>query len=280
MKKTLKQELAPIETPTMVYFARHGKTVANKERFLAGTSETDLTDEGIQQAHDLVTNILENNIHIDRIISSPLKRARDTATIVANGIGINEGDIIIVNDLHERNGGMFQGQPIDNFYSADERMIARAGGETTGDLSERVHEASKQVKGIAAGGGNTLVIGHAEFYRMAIAMANHLPPDVMLRIDKPQNSKLTIYPYEPHKGVSVLFEGEVFDSSDPDWLVVGRQGELIEVPKSAYHLADAAMNLGTWQKSEATKRLRKGESVVVYRDIDDPSKSKWTRSSK
>ncbi len=281
MKKTPQQEIAPINAPSMVYFTRHGKTVANTERFLAGASETDLTDEGRQQAYDLVKNILESEIPIDRIISSPLKRARETASIVASGIGINENDIIILNDLHERNGGMFQGRPIDNFYAADQRMIARAGGETTDDLSKRVHEASKQVKGIAAAGGNTLVVGHAEFYRMAVAMAHHLPPDAMLQISKPNNTELTTYPYEPHKGVSVLFEGEVFNGSHPDWLVVAGKGELVEVPRSAYHLAGAAMSMETWYKPEVDKsRLRRGDAVVVYRDIDDPTKSKWVKSGR
>jgi len=241
---------------------------------LAGTGAPDGTEKTISARTERVPSALT------RIVSSPLKRARDTAAIVANGIGINEENIIIINDLHERDGGMFQGQPIDNFYAADERMIARAGGETTDDLSKRVHEASKQVKGVAAAGGNTLVVGHAEFYRMAMAMAHHLPPDAMLRIDKPNNSELTIYPYEPHKGVDVLFEGEVFDSLDPDWLVVDNKGELVEVPRSAYHPADTALNLETWHNSEPSEsRLRKGDPVVVYRDIDDPTKSKWTKSA-
>lgn len=59
-----------------LYLARHGQTKENTMRIFQGHLPGELTDEGIEQAKELGKEL--ENIHIDCIISSDLKRVTDT----------------------------------------------------------------------------------------------------------------------------------------------------------------------------------------------------------
>jgi broad specificity phosphatase PhoE len=61
--------------------ARHGETVWNVEKIFRGRADVDLDEVGIEQA-ELLGNSLRN-WKLEAIYSSPLKRALDTANIVA-----------------------------------------------------------------------------------------------------------------------------------------------------------------------------------------------------
>lgn len=68
---------------------RHGETEANKENRFRGLSQVKLDEQGIQRAHD-AGDYLKKNANVRRIISSPLPRARQTADIVAEILGIQK----------------------------------------------------------------------------------------------------------------------------------------------------------------------------------------------
>ncbi|MCP4047018.1 MAG: histidine phosphatase family protein, partial [Gammaproteobacteria bacterium] len=63
------------------YFLRHGETQWNKDRMTQGQLDAKLNSRGILQA-ERAADILRNE-PIDRIVSSPLSRARHTAEAVA-----------------------------------------------------------------------------------------------------------------------------------------------------------------------------------------------------
>ena len=54
------------------YFARHGQTVWNVENKICGATDIGLTENGRQQARELGQKILDEQIHIDEILYSPL----------------------------------------------------------------------------------------------------------------------------------------------------------------------------------------------------------------
>lgn len=54
------------------YFARHGQTVWNVENKICGATDIALTEKGHEQAKELGRKILDEGIHIDEIICSPL----------------------------------------------------------------------------------------------------------------------------------------------------------------------------------------------------------------
>lgn len=96
----------------MVIF-RHGETDANK----SGVCQADddnfgLNNKGIAQAYNLRSKLKKENIDI--ILSSPLKRAIQTAKIVASA---NNMDVISYVDLREMNTGNADGMTYDEFYN-------------------------------------------------------------------------------------------------------------------------------------------------------------------
>ena len=67
----------------MIYFVRHGQTELNQRRVLQGRSDYPLNGAGEEQAAEAAAWFKENGIRIDRIWSSPLQRAMQTARIIA-----------------------------------------------------------------------------------------------------------------------------------------------------------------------------------------------------
>jgi uncharacterized phosphatase len=70
-------------------FIRHGQTDWNLADRLQGTSDIPLNDTGRQQARDAVATLV--GVDWEVIVSSPLIRARETASIIAAGLGIELG---------------------------------------------------------------------------------------------------------------------------------------------------------------------------------------------
>ena len=71
---------------TRLGIIRHGSTLWNKERRAQGSSNIPLDDEGIQQAKQLADRL--NCGQWDRVYVSPLTRARQTAEIIHEQLGI------------------------------------------------------------------------------------------------------------------------------------------------------------------------------------------------
>lgn len=89
-----------------LYVTRHGETSYNVENLICGISDVSLNEKGRKQATVLAERLKNNKI--DFIISSPLKRARETASIIADQLN---KEIIYDNRLHEINFGIFEGKP-------------------------------------------------------------------------------------------------------------------------------------------------------------------------
>src|ERR1700759_408395 len=62
-----------------IYLCRHGDTAWSGERRLAGRTDLPLTEQGERNAAQLGARL--NSIKFDRVISSPLLRARRTAEL-------------------------------------------------------------------------------------------------------------------------------------------------------------------------------------------------------
>ena len=63
-----------------IYLVRHGETVLNCRKCYYGFTDASLNENGIKQAESLRSFF--SAMDFDYIISSPLKRAADTARIV------------------------------------------------------------------------------------------------------------------------------------------------------------------------------------------------------
>ena len=71
-----------------LYFVRHGQTIWNVENKICGATDIALTELGHQQAIETGKKILEEGIHVDEILYSPLVRAKDTAMHISEITGI------------------------------------------------------------------------------------------------------------------------------------------------------------------------------------------------
>ena len=92
-----------------IYLVRHGQTDWNNERRMQGHKNIPMNEVGIQQINDLADRIVETGLRFDRLISSPLDRARKSAEIIAEKTGFN-GDIEIDDDFIERSNGLLEGE--------------------------------------------------------------------------------------------------------------------------------------------------------------------------
>ena len=151
------------------YFLRHGETVWNKARKTQGQLDSQLNDTGREQAR-LAAQILKNE-PIERIVSSPLTRVRDTAAAVAE---FHDVEIIYDDDLKECHLGDMQGQPHGDWLPAYwEHAFDPPNGETFRQFSNRVWDAMARAVGR---GPNTLIVAHGGLWRAAHEFTNIEPP--------------------------------------------------------------------------------------------------------
>mgnify|MGYP000877802527 CR=1 FL=1 len=101
---------------TKIYITRHGETEWNRQHRFQGNKNSELTENGLLGA-ELLSERMED-IELDYIISSPLKRAYHTAEIVK---GNKDIQIIKNEGLKEINLGDFEGMKYDeiNEFSSD-----------------------------------------------------------------------------------------------------------------------------------------------------------------
>jgi probable phosphoglycerate mutase len=95
----------------MIYLVRHGETTWNRVGRQQGHLDSPLTPKGIEQARAAGRALRRAlpalaNVCIE---TSPLGRARLTATILCDELGLDEGAIVIAPLLIEANFGAWQG---------------------------------------------------------------------------------------------------------------------------------------------------------------------------
>ncbi|MGC8868635.1 MAG: histidine phosphatase family protein, partial [Sulfurihydrogenibium sp.] len=69
-----------------IYLCRHGESEYNAKKIVQGHIDTNLTEKGIKQAQSLAEFLKDKNIQ--KIVSSDLKRAYQTAKTVAEVLGL------------------------------------------------------------------------------------------------------------------------------------------------------------------------------------------------
>lgn len=118
-----------------LYFMRHGMSEMNKLRLFSGRTDTPLTEEGIEQCKKASQRL--KKVSIDLIVSSPMKRAFDSARIVAEEIGLPENKIILSDLFMERELGSLEGTDYReglmlNRFAGVERSISLVARATIG----------------------------------------------------------------------------------------------------------------------------------------------------
>ena len=126
----------------MIELARHGQTEANRDALLVGRIDPPLTELGVAQAERLA-GALESS-HAVRVISSPLTRTVQTATIIADvlGLAVETDDRIIEMDYGAWDGMPLAEVPIETWRAwRTDPEFRPPDGESLRDVSRRVAAA-------------------------------------------------------------------------------------------------------------------------------------------
>ena len=93
----------------MLYIIRHGQTALNNRNALQGRSDNPLNDTGFAQAKEAAAKMRNAGIDIDRIYSSPLIRAMQTAEEFDS-----ERQLVIDERLIEMDYGPYEGMDLEH----------------------------------------------------------------------------------------------------------------------------------------------------------------------
>ncbi len=118
------------------YFLRHGETSWNAEHRIMGQTNIPLNSVGIQQAES-VAKLLKTHAHFESIATSPLKRALQTAEIIAQACN---KPIKIIDGLQEATWGILEGSIIHDFLAFDRWKNGHPmeGGEKYDEFLKRI----------------------------------------------------------------------------------------------------------------------------------------------
>ncbi|MBQ6488430.1 MAG: histidine phosphatase family protein [Solobacterium sp.] len=146
-----------------VYILRHGQTDKNKEKVLQGRSDLPLNEEGRQQAEETGAYFRQNGISFDRVYSSPLSRAVQTAEQAAPG-----HDVLKDERLLEMDYGPYEGSSLTSpapeiveFFRDFVHHPAPEGMESLASVTARLGTFLDELAGTCGPSENILISTHA-----------------------------------------------------------------------------------------------------------------------
>ena len=184
----LTDRLRSKEVPTTIYFVRHGETILTPTRKFSGTGALDpeLTADGLAQAERVAGEVAKLEPHI--LISSPLKRARQTADAIARTTGL---PVIDDTDWYELSFGSWDGKSIEEVraespedYQAwlNSSSYRPGGGESYDEAAERIDAAMEKVLHLYPG-KKVVVVTHNGVIKSAANLAIGGPNDGVFHMD-------------------------------------------------------------------------------------------------
>jgi ribonuclease H / adenosylcobalamin/alpha-ribazole phosphatase len=173
-------------SPTRLLMLRHGQTEHSAQRRYSGRADLPLTELGERQAAAAAARLANTN-GVAAVISSPLRRARQTAQPVADALGV---PLTVHDGLIETDFGTWEGL---TFAEARERApdlhtrwltdtsVAPPGGESMDAVHRRVRRARDQL--ISEHGAATLiVVSHVTPIKALLRMALDAGPSLLHRL--------------------------------------------------------------------------------------------------
>jgi probable phosphoglycerate mutase len=167
-------------TQVSLYIARHGETVDNASGLILGHRDPPLSPAGREQSARLAAEAA--GLGVVALWCSPLLRARQTAALVAQAIGIGP---TILDDLIESARGSWEGESVAHIaetspalhaaFEAGDRRFAFPEGES---LLQQVERTRRALDVVASGRSPALVVAHAGTIRAAmISGGQAVPPE-------------------------------------------------------------------------------------------------------
>lgn len=177
-----------------LYLLRHGQTEFNVKKLVQGRCDSPLTDLGHQQAGAAAAWLKAHDVIPDKVVSSPLGRAMDTASLVATELLGPDAAVEPCEGIIERCYGAFEEGPHDalptDVWDPGEDLIP-FGGEGSHALQERMVATLTNL--MRAKGKTLLAVSHGsasrQFIKAAVPESFELP-------DKLPNCAIMIFDFE------------------------------------------------------------------------------------
>jgi probable phosphoglycerate mutase len=162
---------------------RHGESVGNAEGRLQGQADFPLSETGRQQSRALAKRWLAEGVTFDRVITSPLKRSRETAEVIAAALGLE----VEYNPIWmERDYGKISGMDSAKAAQVEQRPLyaypfvpVGETGESLWDLYLRGGEALRSLLSYPA--GRYLIVSHGGILNMLLYAILGIAPQAYLR---------------------------------------------------------------------------------------------------
>lgn len=156
-----------------LYLLRHGQTEFNVKKLVQGRCDSPLTDLGRRQARAAAAWLKAHDVVPDKVVSSPLGRAMDTARLVTTELLGPDATVEPCEGIIERCYGSFEEGPHDalptDVWDPGEDLVP-FGGEGSKALQERMIATLTNL--ISAEGIETLLaVSHGSASRQFIKAA-------------------------------------------------------------------------------------------------------------
>ena len=175
-----------------IILIRHGQSTGNTDRRFQGQSKDPrfhLTELGKQQARKLKQRFINENIAPTHIYSSPLKRVKETAEIIADGTNIA---IQYSDDLQEYGLGILTGMSIEeasNNYKESEWEQLEINEYGTVEGAETIEEKLRRAKEII----NRVIREHNDEHTVFLVCHGGFLQDVIANIlETPKRWRISI----------------------------------------------------------------------------------------
>lgn len=176
-----------------IFLGRHGESkhnIAEIPYFAGGSLEQDtpLIEKGIESAKKVAERLKSEDI--DVLISSDLKRARETAEVIAQELG-GQIQIVELEGLREvhvgeltgktreqvRQGGSEEAkQALEDFLSGDIRRINFPGGDSYETACQRVRESLDKIIQQYGDKARIAIVGHGNINKVILSLM--FPDDI------------------------------------------------------------------------------------------------------
>ncbi|MEV7653853.1 bifunctional RNase H/acid phosphatase [Streptomyces anulatus] len=188
--------------PATLVLLRHGETALTPEKRFSGSGGTDpeLSATGRGQAERAADHFAALGA-VQAIVSSPLRRCRETAAAVADRLGL---DVRIDEGLRETDFGAWEGLTFGEVreryaddltaWLASPDTAPTGGGESFAEVAERVAAARDRI--VARYAGRTvLLVTHVTPIKTLVRLALGAPPEALFRMELSAASISTVAHY-------------------------------------------------------------------------------------
>ncbi len=177
-----------LKKPLRFFLVRHGETAENIRMRYLGTRDEPLTANGMRQALQAADAL--SQLPIAAIVSSPMRRAADTAARIQTACGV---ELRIDPRLAEGSFGRWEGlsrAEVLELGSPDAELLARwesdpscapPGGESINDVQKRAIRLAEELKEEFAG-SSVVLVSHVGPIKALLAAALGVNPQASRRL--------------------------------------------------------------------------------------------------